>query len=150
MEEYFMRYRKIIDCEVGWNTKIGDFVDLYRCKIGNYCKIHSFVFIEEGVVIGDRCIVKPHVFIPTGVVIEDDVFIAPGVVFVNDRHPKANNDKWRLEKTVIKKGASIGANATIMCGLSINEEAMIGAGAVVTKDVEAKAVVVGNPAKKVR
>ena len=150
MDEYRGRYRKIVDCEVGWNTTIGDFVDLYRCRIGNHCKIHSFVYVEENVVIGSRCIVKPHVFIPTGVVIEDGVFIGPSVVFVNDRHPKANADGWKLETTIVRNGASIGAGAVIMCGVCIGEEAVVGAGAVVVDDVEAKATVVGNPAKRIK
>lgn len=150
MDEYAMKYRKIVDCEVGWNTKIDDFVDLYRCKIGNYCKVHSFVFIEEGVVIGNSCVIKPYCFLPTGVVIEDGVFLGPHVVFVNDRHPKANNDDWELEKTLVRKDASIGANATIMCGVVVGEEAVVGAGSVVVDDVEERATVVGNPAKRVR
>lgn len=142
-----MKYRKIVDCEVGWNTVIGDFVDLYRCRIGNYCKIHSFVYMEENVKVGDKCVVKPHVFIPTGVIIEDEVFIGPGVVFVNDRHPKTNNDDWKLEKTLVKRGASIGANATIMCGVTVGEGTIVGAGSVVLFSVKAKTTVVGNPAK---
>ena len=149
MDEYEMRYRKIVDCEVGWNTIIGDFVDLYRCRIGNYCKVHSFVYIEEGVVIGNRCIVKPHVFIPTGITIEDEVFIGPGVMFTNDRHPDVKGN-WKLEKTIVKKGASIGANATIMCNVIIGEFATIGAGSVVLSDVKANTTVVGNPAKIIK
>lgn len=148
MDEY-SRYRKIVDCDIGWNTVIGDFVDLYRCRIGNYCKIHSFVYIEENVVIGDKCVVKPYCFLPTGVVIEDEVFIGPGVMFTNDRHPDVKGD-WKLEKTLVRKGASIGAGAVIMCGVTIGEGAMVGSGAVVVDDVEAKATVVGNPARKIK
>ena len=151
MDEYKGRYRKIVDCDVGWNTVIDDFVDLYRCKIGNLCKIHSFVYVEEGVVIGNGCIIKPHCFLPTGVTLEDDVFLGPGVKFINDRYPRAfNSDDWKLEKTVVRRCASIGAGAVIMCGVEIGKFAIVGAGAVVVDDVEAKATVVGNPARRVR
>jgi acetyltransferase-like isoleucine patch superfamily enzyme len=143
------------NCKIGKNTIIREPVNLYKCKIGDNCKIGGFVYIEEGVKIGDNCKIKPFVFIPTGVIIENGVFIGPGVTFTNDKYPRAINpdgslkgdEDWQLVETLIKKGASIGAGATIMCGITIGEYAVIGAGAVVTKDVPARYVVAENPAK---
>lgn len=140
------RHSVIEDVEVGDGTVIHDHVNLYKCKIGRNCKIDAFVYIEEGVIIGDNCKVRPFVFIPTGVVVEDDVFIGPGVSFTNDKYPKVKGN-WKMLKTVIKRGASIGANSVILPGVAVGEEVLVGAGSVVTKDVPDKAVVTGNPAR---
>ena len=143
------KYSIVKDVEVGEGTKIYDHVNLYRCKIGKNCKIEPFVYIEGGVVIGDNCKIKPLVFIPTGVVIESDVFIGPNVSFTNDKYPKSRGD-WNLLKTRVKRGASIGANSVILPGVTIGEEALVGAGSVITKDVPDKAVMTGNPAQILR
>jgi UDP-2-acetamido-3-amino-2,3-dideoxy-glucuronate N-acetyltransferase len=140
------RFSVISDVEIGEGTEIRDQVNLYKCRIGRDCKIESFVYIEEGVTIGDRCKIKPNVFIPTGVTVEDDVFIGPNTTFTNDRHPKSIGD-WSLERTVIGKGASIGAHAVILPGVRIGKNSEVGAGSVVTKDVPDGVVVVGNPAR---
>jgi acetyltransferase-like isoleucine patch superfamily enzyme len=136
----------IVDAEIGEGTVVRDHVNLYMCKIGRNCKIESFVYIEEGVVIGDNCKVKPHVYIPTGVTIEDDVFLGPNVTFTNDKYPHVKGD-WTPLKTVVGAGASIGANSVILPGITVGRNAMIGAGTVVTSDVPEGAVVYGNPAK---
>lgn len=139
-------YSILKDVEVGNGTKIHDQVNLYKCKIGKNCKIDSFVYIEEGVIIGDNCKVRPFVFIPTGVTIEDDVFIGPNVSFTNDKYPRVKGD-WNLLPTLIKRGASIGAGASILPGITIGENARVGAGAVVTKDVPDNTTVIGPPAE---
>ena len=138
-------YSIIGDAEIGEGTRVHDQVNLYKCKIGKNCKIDSYVYVEEGVVIGDNCKIRPFVFIPTGVTIEDNVFIGPNVTFTNDKHPRVQGE-WKLLQTRIKRGASIGANSVILPGITIGEEALIGAGSVVTKDVPSKATVAGNPA----
>ena len=143
------KYYKIDDAIVGEDTIVRDFVNLYGCKIGKGCRIAAYAEIQRGVTIGDRCKVEAFSFIPTGVTIEDEVFIGPHVCFTNDRHPKAVGD-WEVTPTLVKKGASIGANATIVCGVTIGEGALVGAGAVVTKDVPANAVVVGCPARRIK
>lgn len=140
------KYSTIEDVEVGEGTKICDHVNIYKCKIGKNCKIEAYVYIEGGVVIGDNCKIKPFVFIPTGVTIEDDVFIGPNVAFTNDKYPSAHGE-WKLLRTRVKRGASIGANCVILPGLTIGQYALIGAGSVVTKDVPDYAVVSGNPAR---
>ena len=141
------RYSVIKDADIGEGTVVHDHVNLYKCKIGRNCKIDAYVYVEEGVTIGDNCKVRPFVFIPTGVTVEDDVFIGPCVCFVNDKYPKASGE-WRLLQTMVKKGASIGANSTILGGVTVGEGALVGAGSVVTRDVPDRAVVAGNPAKK--
>lgn len=128
---------------VGEGTVIHDQVNLYKCKIGKNCKIGAYVYMEEGVVVGDNCKIKPHVFIPTGVTIEDDVFIGPSVVFTNDKYPKARGG-WKLLPTRVKHGASIGAGAVILSDLTIGENAVVGAGTVVTRNVPPNAVVTGK------
>lgn len=117
--------------------------------IGDNCNICDGSFVEGGAVIGNNVTIKHHVSVFDGVTIEDDVFIGSNIAFINDRFPRSRNKDWVLEKTLIKKGASIGTNAVIMCGISIGEYAFVGAGSVVTKDVDPYTIVVGNPAKAV-
>ena len=133
------------DVEIGEGTVIHDQVNLFKCKIGKNCKIDAYVYIEEDVVIGDVCKIRPFVFIPTGVTIGDDVFIGPNVSFTNDKYPKARGE-WKLLRTRIEKGVSIGANSVILPGVTIGEDALVGAGSVVTKNVPSRAIVAGNPA----
>ena len=140
------KYSFLKDVEVGEGTVVHDHVNLYKCKIGRNCKIDAFVYVEEGVVIGDDCKIKPFVFIPTGVTIEDDVFVGPNVSFTNDKYPRVKGE-WKLLRTRIMKGASIGANSVILPGVTIGEDALVGAGSVVTEDVPGKAIVAGNPAR---
>ena len=138
---------------VGKNVKIYDFVNLYECEIGDDTQIGTFVEMQEVVKIGRRCRIQSHSFLCSGVTIEDDVFIGHGVVFINDNYPtieKTLNKTWKLEKTLVKKGAVIGSNATILVGVIIGENAVVGAGAVVIRDVPAGFTVVGNPAKKLK
>lgn len=142
------KYHSIEDCQIGEDTIVREFVNLYGCKIGRGCKIAAYVEIQRGVTVGDRCKIEAFAFIPSGVTIEDEVFVGPHACFTNDRIPKAVGD-WGIIPTVVKKGASIGANATIICGVTIGENALVGAGAVVTKDVPANAIVVGAPAKMI-
>jgi acetyltransferase-like isoleucine patch superfamily enzyme len=139
------RHSVIEDVEVGEDTVIHDHVNLYKCKIGKNCKIDAYVYIEEDVIIGDNCKVRPFVFIPTGVTVEDDVFIGPCVCFTNDKYPRVKGE-WELFQTTVKRGASIGANSTVLAGVTIGEGALVGAGSVVTKNVPDRAVVAGNPA----
>ena len=143
------KFSLVKNVEIGEGTVIHDQVNLYKCKIGRNCKIDAYVYIEEGVVIGDSCKIKPFVFIPTGVIIEDNVFIAPGVIFTNDKYPKASGE-WKLLPTKVKKGASIGAGAIILPGVTIGKNALIGAGAVVTKNVPNNAIVTGRPSRLIR
>jgi UDP-2-acetamido-3-amino-2,3-dideoxy-glucuronate N-acetyltransferase len=143
------------DVVLGRNVKIYGFVNLYGCQIGNDVKIGSFVEIQKGVRIGDRCKVSSHTFICEGVTIEEEVFIGHNVTFINDRYPRAANvdgslqteADWKCMRTLVKRRASIGSGATLLCGITIGEAALVGAGSVVTKDVEAGAVVAGNPAR---
>jgi UDP-2-acetamido-3-amino-2,3-dideoxy-glucuronate N-acetyltransferase len=139
------KYSFLKDVEIGEGTVVHDQVNLYKCKIGKNCKIDAFVYIEEGVVVGDNCKIRPFVFIPTGVTIESNVFIGPNVTFTNDKFPKVKG-KWALVRTLVKSGASLGANCVILPGVTVGKEALIGAGSVVTKDVPDLAVVAGNPA----
>ena len=143
-----LKYSLVNGAEIGEGTVVHDHVNLYKCKIGRKCKIDSFVYVEEGVVIGDNCKIRPFVFIPTGVTIEDDVFVGPNVTFTNDRYPKVYGD-WKLVTTTVKQGAAIGANSVVLPGITIGKNALIGAGCVVSKDVPENAVVIGNPAKVV-
>lgn len=151
------RYSIIKDVKVGEGTVIKDYVNLYGCEIGKNCKIDAFVYIESGVKIGDNCKIRAFTFIPECVVVEDDVFIGPCVCFVNDKIPRATNEEgklktksdWKSEYVVIKKGASIGANATIIGSVTVGENAIVGAGAVVTKDVKPDQIVVGVPARPI-
>jgi UDP-2-acetamido-3-amino-2,3-dideoxy-glucuronate N-acetyltransferase len=145
----------IRDVELGENVKYFGFVNLYGCVIGADTKIGPFVEIQKGAHVGKRCKISSHSFICEGVNIADDVFVGHGVMFINDRHPRASidghpiTDEWSIEQTFVEDGASIGSNTTILCGLRIGRGAMIGAGSVVTRDVPANATVLGNPARVV-
>jgi UDP-2-acetamido-3-amino-2,3-dideoxy-glucuronate N-acetyltransferase len=146
------------DVELGRDVKIYAFVNLYGCRVGDETRIGTFVEIQKGAQIGARCKISSHTFICEGVTLEDEVFVGHGVMFTNDRLPRATRpdgtpqteDDWTLEHTVVRRGASIGSNATILCGLEIGERAVVGAGAVVTKSVPAGAIVAGNPARVIR
>ena len=143
------------DVVLGRDVKIHAFVNLYGCSVGDETRIGTFVEIQRGARVGARCKISSHTFICEGVRVEDEVFVGHGVVFINDRRPRATrpdgtpqtDSDWTLEPTVVRRGASIGSNATIMCGVEIGERALVGAGSVVTRDVPAGAVVAGNPAR---
>ena len=140
---------------VGDNVKFFNFVNAYNCSIDSNTKVGSFVEIQKDVTIGKNCKISSHSFVCSGVTIEDNVFVGHGVMFTNDLFPRATNldgsqqteQDWRLVETFVKKGASIGSNATIVCGITIGENSLIGAGSVVTKDIPDNVVAVGNPAK---
>lgn len=144
--------------KVGKGVKIYDFVNAYDCIINDGTKVGTFVEIQKNVTIGQNCKISSHSFICEGVTIEDNVFLGHNVTFINDRLPRATNPdgtmqeqgNWKLEKTLVKKNASIGSSATIMCGIIIGESAVIGAGSVVIKDVPPNCTVVGNPAKIIK
>lgn len=146
------------DVKLGKNVKIYDFVNLYGCSIDDNTKIGTFVEIQKGSKIGKNCKISSHTFICEGVIVEDNVFIGHNVTFINDLYPRATNDEgkiqtesdWVCEKTRIKKGASIGSSVTILCGVTVGSNAIIGAGSVVTKDIPEDSIVVGNPAKLIR
>ena len=146
------------DVKLGKDVRLSKFVNLYGCEIGDETKIGAFVEIQKNTRIGRRCKISSHTFICEGVTIEDYVFVGHGVTFINDTYPRAANpdgtlqtDKdWKVERTLIKKGASIGSGSTILSNLTIGENAIIGAGAVVTKDVAANVIVIGNPARFLR
>lgn len=145
------------DVKLGQGVKLSQFINLYGCSVGDETKIGAFVEIQKNASVGKRCKISSHTFICEGVEIEDNVFIGHGVTFTNDMYPRATaGDKlqteadWKVEKTVVKKGASIGSGATILANTTIGEEAIVGAGAVVTKDVPPKAIVAGNPARILR
>ena len=146
------------DVELGRDVKIYAFVNLYGCRVGDETRIGTFVEIQKGAQVGARCKISSHTFICEGVTLEDEVFFGHGVMFTNDRWPRATRpdgtpqteEDWKLEHTVVRRGASIGSNATILCGLEIGERAVVGAGAVVTKSVPPGAVVAGNPARVLR
>jgi UDP-2-acetamido-3-amino-2,3-dideoxy-glucuronate N-acetyltransferase len=140
----------IEDADIGENTIIRDYVNIFGCKIGKNCKIAAFVEIQKGVIIGNNCAIEAFVFIPSGVTIEDEVFIGPHVCFTNDKKPRAVNPGWKTIPTVVKKGVSIGAGSVILCGITIGEKAMVAAGSIVTKDVPPKTLVSGNPAKPIK
>ena len=143
------------DVKLGRDVKIHHFVNLYGCEIGDGTSIGSFVEIQKGARVGRNCKVSSHSFICEGVTVEDEVFIGHGVVFINDKYPRAttaagalqSDADWTCVRTIVKSRASIGSNATILCGVTIGEAAIIGAGAVVTADVPADATVAGNPAR---
>src|SRR5436190_10674943 len=143
------------DVKLGQRVKIFAFTNLYGCEIGDDVRIGTFVEIQKGAKIGNRCKISSHSFICEGVTLEDEVFVGHNVTFINDLLPRATNEDgqlqtesdWKCIPTLVKRGASIGSSATLLCGITVGEHALIGAGSVVTKDVPPYAVVIGNPAK---
>jgi len=150
--------KNINNVKLGENVKIFDFVNLYGCSIGDNSKIGTFVEIQKNATIGNNCKISSHTFICEGVHIGNNVFIGHNVTFINDKHPRAANPDgslqtetdWKVVDTFIKDGASIGSSSTILCGLTVGENAIVGAGAVVTKDVPANTIAAGVPAKVIR
>jgi acetyltransferase-like isoleucine patch superfamily enzyme len=146
------------DVKLGKDVKLSKFINLYGCEVGDESKIGAFVEVQKGAKIGKRCKISSHSFICEGVTIEDHVFIGHGVMFINDSYPRATaangalqtEADWKVEPTVIKKGASIGSGATILSQVTVGENAIVGAGSVVTKDVPANTIVAGNPARILR
>ncbi len=146
------------DVKLGANVKLSKFINLYGCEIGDETKIGAFVEIQKNARVGKRCKVSSHTFICEGVDIEDNVFIGHGVTFTNDTYPRSTNSDgtlqtgvdWDVRPTVVRKGASIGSGVTLLCNLSVGENAIVGAGSVVTKDVPPNTIVAGNPARVLR
>jgi len=146
------------DVKLGRDVVLNDYINLYGCTIGDGSKLGTFVEIQKNATVGRNCKISSHTFICEGVTIEDEVFIGHGVMFINDRFPRATSSSgglqtesdWRVIPTIVGKGASIGSNATILCGIEIGPRAIVGAGSVVTKDVPAGIVVAGNPARAIR
>jgi acetyltransferase-like isoleucine patch superfamily enzyme len=144
--------------KLGKDVKLSKFINLYGCEIGDETKVGAFVEIQKNAKVGKRCKISSHTFICEGVTIEDNVFIGHGVMFINDSYPRATaatgglqtEADWKVEKTIIKRGASVGSGATILANLCVGENAIVGAGAVVTKDVPPNTIVVGNPARVLR
>jgi acetyltransferase-like isoleucine patch superfamily enzyme len=143
---------------LGRDVRVADFVNLYGCRIGDESRVGPFVEIQKNAVVGRRCKISSHTFICEGVTLEDEVFVGHGVTFVNDRLPRATTAAgalqgeadWVCEPTLVRRRASIGSGATILCGVTIGEEALVGAGSVVTRDVAPRSVVAGNPARELR
>ena len=148
----------VSDVKLGSDVKLAKFVNLYGCAVGDNTKIGAFVEIQKNASVGRNCKVSSHSFICEGVTIEDEVFIGHGVTFINDVYPRATNgggrlqteSDWTVSPTLVKRGASIGSGATILANVVIGEEAIVGAGSVVTHDVEARSIVAGNPARLLR
>src|SRR5207245_5595354 len=146
------------DVKLGRDVIVYNFVNLYGCEIGDGTRIGSFVEIQKGAKVGRNCKISSHAFICEGVEIEDEVFIGHGVIFINDKYPRATTAEaslrtetdWTVVLTTVKRGASVGSGATILCGVTIGERAVVGAGAVVTEDVPSGATVAGNPARAIR
>jgi acetyltransferase-like isoleucine patch superfamily enzyme len=146
------------DVKLGEHVTLSKFINLYGCEIGAHTKIGAFVEIQKHAKVGCKCKISSHTFICEGVTIEDGVFIGHGVTFINDSYPRATTPEgelqteqdWKVEATVVKRGASIGSGATILSKVTVGENAIVGAGSVVTKDVPANAIVAGNPARVVR
>jgi acetyltransferase-like isoleucine patch superfamily enzyme len=146
------------DVRLGRGVKLSKFINLYGCEIGDETKIGAFVEIQKNAVVGKRCKISSHTFVCEGVTIEDNVFIGHSVTFINDSYPRATSADgslqteadWKVERTLVKKGASIGSGCTILSNISIGENAIVGAGSVVTKDVPANSIVAGNPARVLR
>src|SRR5712671_4860984 len=144
--------------KLGQNVKLSQFINLYGCEIGDETKIGAFVEIQKNATVGKRCKISSHTFVCEGVEIQDNVFIGHSVTFINDSYPRATTSSgdlqteadWRVEKTVVSKGASIGSGSTILSNVNIGENAIVGAGSMVTKNVPANSVVAGNPAKVLR
>lgn len=154
-----MKYHVITDdVRLGQGVKLSNFINLYGCSIGDDTRIGAFVEVQKNALIGRNCKISSHSFICEGVVIEDNVFIGHNVSFINDKYPRATTAggalqteaDWKVVPTVVKKGASIGTGAVILCNVTIGEGAIVGAGSVVTRDVPADTVVAGNPARRVR
>ena len=145
------------DVKLGRNVKLSSFINLYGCTIGDNVKIGAFVEIQKNATVGNNCKISSHTFICEGVTIEDDVFVGHNVAFINDTYPRATaggrlqtEADWKVEKTLVRKGASIGSGSTILANVTIGENAMVGAGAVVTRDVPPDTIVAGNPARMLR
>ena len=146
------------DVKLGQNVKLSKFINLYGCEVGENTKIGAFVEIQKNAKVGKNCKVSSHTFICEGVTIEDDVFIGHGVTFINDSYPRATSSNgqlqteadWKVEATLVQKGASIGSGVTILANVTIGERAIVGAGSVVTRNVPPNTIVAGNPAKKLR
>lgn len=146
------------DVKLGNGVRLSKFINLYGCEIGDETKIGAFVEIQKNATVGQRCKISSHTFICEGVRIEDNVFVGHSVTFINDSYPRATTAQgglqtekdWKVEQTLVKRGASIGSGSTILSNVVIGENAIIGAGSVVTKDVPADAIVAGNPAKLLR
>jgi len=155
-QELFQRIAP--DVKLGKGVKIFAFTNLYGCEIGDDVKIGAFVEIQKGARVGNRCKISSHSFLCEGVTLEDEVFIGHGVTFINDRFPRATNadgalqaeSDWKCVPTTVKRGASIGSGATILCGVTVGERSIVGAGSVVTKDIPDGAIVAGNPARVLR
>ncbi|MCA6441718.1 MAG: N-acetyltransferase [Chitinophagaceae bacterium] len=151
-------HQKLNNVQVGENVRFFSFVNAYSCSVDDNSKIGAFVEIQKAASIGKNCKISSHSFICEGVHIEDNVFIGHGVMFTNDLFPRATNPDgsqqtdadWKVVETIVRKGASIGSNVTVLCGITIGENAMVGAGSVVVKDVPDNAVVVGNPGRVVK
>ena len=146
------------DVKLGQDVRLSKFINLYGCEVGDHTKIGAFVEIQKNARVGNHCKISSHTFICEGVTIEDEVFVGHSVTFINDSYPRATNPDgglqteadWKVERTLVKKGASIGSGSTILSRVTIGERAIVGAGSVVTKDVPADAIVAGNPAKVLR
>jgi acetyltransferase-like isoleucine patch superfamily enzyme len=146
------------DVRLGKDVKLAQFINLYGCEVGDNTKIGAFVEIQKNAKVGRNCKISSHTFVCEGVTIEDDVFIGHGVTFINDTYPRATGPggrlqteaDWKVEPTVIKKGASIGSGSTILARVTVGERAIVGAGSVVTRNVPANAIVAGNPARILR
>lgn len=144
--------------KLGKDVKLSKFINLYGCEIGDETKIGAFVEIQKNATVGKRCKISSHTFVCEGVTIEDNVFVGHNVAFINDSYPRATAQDgqlqteadWHVEKTIVKKGASIGSGSTILSNITIGENALVGAGSVVTKDVPANTIVAGNPARVLR
>jgi UDP-2-acetamido-3-amino-2,3-dideoxy-glucuronate N-acetyltransferase len=146
------------DVRLGKDVRLARFINLYGCEVGDETKIGAFVEIQKNARVGRRCKISSHTFICEGVTIDDDVFIGHGVTFINDVYPRATTESgrlqtendWTAEPTQVRKGASIGSGATILCNVTIGEQAIVGAGSVVTRDVPARTIAAGNPARVLR
>ncbi len=146
------------DVKLGRGVRLSKFINLYGCEVGDETKIGAFVEIQKNASVGKRCKISSHTFICEGVLIEDNVFIGHGVTFINDTYPRATTPggnlqteaDWKVGRTLIKKGASIGSGSTILCNVTVGENAIVGAGSVVTKDVPPNSIVAGNPARFLR